>query len=162
MKNTNTRKLALGGMLTAMVLLLTSLIKVPVPATGGYVHLGDGVIFLAALLLGPYAGLIGAIGSALADLIGGYFIYTFPTFVIKGTMGFLSGKLLRKNSLARNLLVFVFAEIIMVAGYFLFEGFLYGWPIALVAVVPNMIQGLFGIIIGALVTPLTRLEKINL
>ena len=157
MGKVNTRKLALGGMLSAMVWLLTTLIKVPVPATGGYVHLGDGMIFLSALLLGPYAGFVGAIGSALADLLGGYFIYVLPTFLIKGLMGLVAGFFIRKERTFSNALVFVGAELLMVTGYFLFEGFLYGWATAFVAVGPNMIQGFFGVAIGVLLLPITRL-----
>ncbi|NLB91052.1 MAG: ECF transporter S component, partial [Clostridiales bacterium] len=71
MENQKIKKLTLGGALSALVLLFTYIFKIPVPATGGYVHLGDGIIFLAAALLGPYAAFIGGIGSALADLMGG-------------------------------------------------------------------------------------------
>lgn len=148
MNTPNIRRLALGGVLSALVLLLTFLIKLPIPATGGYVHLGDGAIFLAALLLGPYAALIGGVGSALADLLGGYFIYIAPTFLIKAAMGGIAGVLARKKAPVRNALVFALAECVMVAGYFLFEGLLYGWAAALAAVGPNALQGLAGITLG--------------
>ena len=159
MRSKKTQRLTLGAMLSAMVLLLTYIIKIPVSATGGYVHLGDGMIFLAAALLGPYAALIGGAGSALADLIGGYFPYVLPTFIIKGAMGALAGLLARKNKSLRNGLIFILAELMMVAGYFTVEGFLYGWPAALLAVGPNLLQGLFGVIIGLMMLPLTRLKK---
>lgn len=154
MKDQHVRKLALGGVLSALVLLLTYLVKVPVPATGGYVHLGDGVIFLAAALLGPYAALIGGVGSALADLLGGYFIYIAPTFLIKAAMGGLAGVLVRKKAPVRNALVFALAECIMVAGYFVFEGLLYGWPAAVAALGPNALQGLAGVILGSVLCAL--------
>ena len=124
MNDQKIRRLALGGVLSALVLLMTYLIKLPVPATGGYVHPGDGVIFLAAILLGPYAALIGAVGSALADLLGGYFVYILPTFLIKGAMGAVAGLMARRKTPLRNALVFTLCEGIMVLGYFLFEGFL--------------------------------------
>lgn len=160
MNNQQIRKLTLGGVLAALVLLLTYLIKVPVPATGGYVHLGDGVIFLAAALLGPYAALIGGVGSALADLLGGYFVYIGPTFVIKAAMGAIAGVCVREKAPLRNALVFVVAEVLMVAGYFVFEGFLFGWPAAWAAVGPNAIQGLAGVVVGSALCalPLRRLQ----
>lgn len=156
-----TQKLALGGMLSALVLLLTSIIKIPVPATGGYVHLGDGMIFLAALLLGPYAALIGGIGSALADLVGGYFVYVVPTFFIKAAMGGIAGALVRQQAPLRNMLVFILAELVMVAGYFFFESTLYGWTVALIAVGPNVLQGVFGVIVGMLLSSAVRLYAVT-
>lgn len=81
----------MSGLMAALVVLFTYFIKIPVPATGGYVHPGDGAIFYAALLCGPYAALIGGLGSMLADLLGGYFVYAAPTFVIKAAMGGIAG-----------------------------------------------------------------------
>lgn len=154
MTDRNTKRLALGGVLSALILLMTYLIKIPVPATGGYVHPGDGAIFLAAMLLGPYAALIGGVGSALSDLLGGYFIYIFPTFLIKAAMGGLAGLLARKGKFLRNGLVFLLAECVMVAGYFCFEGFCFGWAAAFSAVGPNVLQGVAGVLIGLLLAAL--------
>lgn len=161
MKDQSVKRLALGGLLAALVLLMTYLIKLPVPATGGYVHLGDGIIFLAALLLGPYAALIGGVGSALADLLGGYFVYILPTFVIKALMGLLAGRYARRGKPGRNALVFALAGCVMVVGYFLFEGVLYGWTAALAAVGPNLLQAAAGVVMGLLLAalPLERLER---
>lgn len=161
MQDQRIQKLTTGGILAALVLLLTYLIKIPVPATGGYVHPGDGAIFLASLLLGPYAALIGGVGSALADLLGGYFIYIAPTFLIKAAMGAIAGILVRKGAFLRNALVFALAECVMVAGYLLFEGVLYGWAAALAAVGPNILQGVAGVLIGSALCalPLERLSR---
>lgn len=148
MKDQKIRRLALGGMLTALVLLMTALIKIPVPATGGYVHPGDGMILFAGLLLGPYAGIVGGIGSALADLLGGYFIYIFPTFCIKAVMGVLAGLLSRDGKPLRNTLVFTAAACAMVLGYLITEGLMMGWTAALAAVVPNMLQGATAVVMA--------------
>lgn len=154
MRDPKVQKLTLGGILAALVLLLTYMIKIPVPATGGYVHPGDGAIFLAAILFGPYAALIGGIGSALADLLGGYFVYIAPTFVIKAAMGAIAGTLARKDAPVRNVLVFALAECVMVGGYFVFEGLLYGWVAAWAAVGPNALQGVTGVLVGMALTSL--------
>ncbi|MDR0929345.1 MAG: ECF transporter S component [Oscillospiraceae bacterium] len=156
MTNAKVRRLALSGMLSALVLLFTYLVKLPVPATGGYIHLGDGVIFLAAWLLGPSAALIAGVGSALADVLGGYFIYALPTFVIKAAMGALAGHLLRRGKPLRNALVFALAEGVMIAGYFLLEWALYGGAAALAAAGGNLLQGLSGIALGLLLTRFAR------
>lgn len=148
MRDRQIQRLALGGLMAALVLLLTAALKLPVPATGGYIHLGDGMIFLAAWLLGPYAAFSAAVGSALADLMGGYVIYVLPTFLIKGAMGYLAGKTLRSSGGTFRLLILILAELIMVAGYFLFEGFAMSWAAAIAAVPMNLVQGAGGVLFG--------------
>ena len=157
----NTKNLAICGLLAALVLLATFVIKLPVPITNGYVHLGDGFIFLAALLTGPVGALVAGVGSMLADLIGGYFPYILPTFVIKAAMGFIAGSfaVCDSKNLLRNLIVFLCAEAVMVLGYFLFEGVLYGFAAALGAVFPNIIQGVFGVVVGLALTPVAEQLK---
>ena len=75
MKKLNVQKLTLCGVMAALVLVMTYFPKIPVPVTGGYVHLGDGAIFLSVLLLGPLGIPAAAVGSMLSDLIGGYMVY---------------------------------------------------------------------------------------
>ena len=84
MKKLNVQKLTLCGVMAALVFVMTYFPKIPVPVTGGYVHLGDGAIFLSVLLLGPLGIPAAAVGSMLSDLIGGYMVYVLPTFLIKG------------------------------------------------------------------------------
>ena len=72
MKKLNVQKLTLCGVMAALVFVMTYFPKIPVPVTGGYVHLGDGAIFLSVLLLGPLGIPAAAVGSMLSDLIGGY------------------------------------------------------------------------------------------
>lgn len=148
MRDEKVVKIARGGLLAALVLLATYVIKLPVPITNGYVHLGDGVIFLAAMLMGNFAALIAGLGSALADLIGGYFHYIAPTFIIKAAMALLVALLYRTGKHGRNFLVFCGAEVLMVAGYFVFEGFFYNWAAAAGAILPNLVQGIAGIALG--------------
>jgi len=152
MRNDKVKKLALGGMLSAVILAMTISMHLPVPATGGYVHLGDGFIFLTAAVLGPYAALAAGIGSALADLLGGYFIYIPATFIIKAAMGLIAGKFAAQGSRLKRAIVFMFAELVMVLGYFAFEWALYGGAAALGAVLPNLLQGAFGVILGLILT----------
>ena len=59
----------------------------------------------------------------------------------------------------RNLIVFLCAEAVMVLGYFLFEGVLYGFAAALGAVFPNIIQGVFGVVVGLALTPVAEQLK---
>lgn len=155
------KRMALGGVMAALVFVMTYFPKVPVPITGGYIHLGDGMIFLASMLLGPVSIASAAIGSALSDLIGGYMTYVLPTFIIKGLMALVAWKLYKRGSCLRAVLAFSLAEAVMVAGYFIFEAFVSGVPAALGAIGPNLIQGVGGVVVGLLcMLVVPRLEKV--
>lgn len=85
-----TRDLVFIGVFAAMCALGTTL-KVPF-GVGAMIHLGSAVIYTIAILYGGvYAGLSGAIGSALFDLVMGFSPYTLWSFVIKGLAGFIAG-----------------------------------------------------------------------
>lgn len=148
MERKRLRKLVLGGLSAAVITIMTALVKLPVPASGGYVHPGDGAIFLAAALLGPYAAIPAALGSALADILGGYMIYALPTAAIKGMMGWLAGKLARGDAPVQSAWVFALCECVMAGGYFLFEWAAFGIGAAFGALGPNLLQGAAGVIFG--------------
>ena len=151
------KKLTLGGVLAALVFVLTYFPKVPVPVTGGYIHLGDGAIFLASMLLGPLSIAAAAIGSALSDLVGGYIPYVLP----KGLMALVAWKLYVPGKPLRQLVAFALAEAVMVLGYFLFECAMTGAAPAAAAILPNVIQGVAGIALGMICVPLIpRIEKV--
>ena len=62
------RQLVRIALLAALVAVATLVLRIPMPATEGYINVGDAVIVAGALLLGGRsAGLAGGIGSALAD-----------------------------------------------------------------------------------------------
>lgn len=141
MKKLNVQKLTLCGVMAALVFVMTYFPKIPVPVTGGYVHLGDGAIFLSVLLLGPLGIPAATVGSMLSDLIGGYMVYVLPTFLIKGVVALVAWKLCRKDQPLLALLSFLLAEAVMVLGYFLLEWALYGAAAAAAAIGPNVVQG---------------------
>lgn len=87
----NAGTLARISIFTALVFVATVIIRVPIPATGGYFNFGDGIIFAVALLYGPVVGgLSGGIGASIADAIG-YPIFAPGTFVIKFFEGMVAG-----------------------------------------------------------------------
>ena len=160
MQKLSAKKLTLCGVMAALVFVMTYFPKVPVPVTGGYVHLGDGAIFLAVLLLGPLGVPAAAIGSGLSDLIGGYMLYVIPTVVIKALVALIAWKLYRKGSWISAVVAFVLAEAVMVLGYFVFECFTAGVAAASAAILPNVIQGAAGVALGLVCTQLApRMEK---
>ena len=152
MKN-KTQKIVLSALLAALVCVATMLIKVPSPLKG-YVNLGDCVVLLSGWILSPvYAFLTAGVGSALADVFSGYIIYAPVTFRIKGLMALicsLAVRFIKKKSLPTQIISGIIAEIVMVGGYYIFEGFMYGFGASLVNILPNAIQGAFGIVLGVI------------
>jgi len=154
--------LSMGGMMGALIFVATYLIKLPVSLTQGYIHLGDGFILLGAALLGPLAIPAAAVGSMLADLLGGYTLYCLPTFLIKGAVAAVAVWAFRHwQSTAVRSLWMIVAELVMVAGYFLVEWLVlgYGLAAALSAVGPNLVQGLSGVVIAAVLLPVLKRVK---
>ena len=155
MKRQKLLHLLFASMFAALVFIATMIIKIPTP-TGGYVNIGDGMVMICGWVLGPVWGSLAAgIGSMLADLVG-YPIYAGATFVIKALMALAACgiaailKPVFKNfKFMAYFIAGLVAEIIMVAGYFVFEATVmsYGWG-AVVSVLPNVMQGVVGIAVG--------------
>lgn len=146
--NTRTRKTVFAALFAAICCVATMFIKIPTPL-GGYVNCGDAVVLLGAFLLGPVWGAAAAgIGSALADIVSGYVIYAPGTLVIKVVMALVAALLLRKvhiNRVLAAVICAVIAEVIMVAGYFVYEALPLGFGVAAAANIPfNAVQGVFG------------------
>lgn len=123
----NIRKLVLAALLAALTAVATMIIRIPTP-TQGYIHLGDGMVLICGILLGPGLGALAAgIGSMMADLIGGYMAWVPGTFAIKALTALLGGWLYHRmagkgmNTITRVVLCGIPAEIIMVLGYFVYE-----------------------------------------
>ena len=66
MTGKNIRKLVLAALLAALTAVATMIIRIPTP-TQGYIHLGDGMVLICGILLGPGLGALAAgIGSILS------------------------------------------------------------------------------------------------
>ena len=153
MKNTSTFKIVLTALFAALICVATMLIQIPIPATGGYVNLGDGIILICAYLINPlYAVIAAGLGSMLADLFAGYPVYAPATLVIKAVMALLAAVLyeaLGKKNWAFRVCA-VAAEAVMVVGYWLYDGFLMGSVMgAAVGIPSNLVQAAFGLIASA-------------
>ncbi len=82
------RNISLLALFCALVVVATIVVRLPIPATGGYFNLGDTIIFITSILLGPVSGMVvGGVGSALADVFGGFAQFAPWTLVIKGDRG---------------------------------------------------------------------------
>ena len=158
--NNNLKKLILAALFAALSCVATMSIRIPTPGTGGYIHPGDAIVILSGVILGPVWGfLAGGIGSALSDLIGGYFVYVPITFVIKGLVALAAGLLYQKIGKAQKsryiaVILGGVADIILVAGgYFVCEYFIYGAGAA-ASIPANIIQGVGGLVISCILYPI--------
>lgn len=115
------RLLTLSAIFAALVFIATAYLpRIPFP--GGYVHIGDAFIYLAAALLPtPYACAVGAIGAGLADALTGYMLYAPGTIVIKAAMALVFSCKKDRVLSVRNLTALVPAGMICVGGYFIYE-----------------------------------------
>lgn len=166
MSNNKTQKITTTALFMALTCISTMIIKLPTPGTGGYVHLGDTFVILSGILLGPvYGAIAGGIGSALADLLGGYFVYVPITLIVKALIalgvGIIYHKLTKNlhNVILKCVLCGVYATILVAAGYLFFESFMYG-SAALASVPANIGQGISGLIISTILLPV--LQKIQI
>lgn len=163
MKQLSTKKLVLSALFAALACVATMSVRIPTPGTGGYIHPGDAIVILCGIFLDPGAAFLAAgIGSCMADLLGGYFIYVPITFFIKGTIALL-GSILYRRAGSRGANQFILAamcgviDIILVAGgYLLCEIPLYGLGAALASVPSNFIQGVSGLIISSALYPILQ------
>ena len=142
----------------------TLVIRIPIPATGGYFNLGDTFVMIAALLYGPLVGgFVGLIGPAAADAVG-FPQFILATAVVKGleglVVGIIGGKA-RAGAYTKVVIALVLGIIILVAGYYIFEASIYPMlaksipffgvtdaKAALAEIVPNLLQGALSAVIA--------------
>ena len=162
---TNTQKIVIASMLAALCCVATMIIKIPSPLKG-YINLGDCVVLFSGWVLSPVYGFLAAgIGSGLADLFSGYVVYAPATFIIKGIMAIVAyfcfkGMHNKLGSTVSRIIGGILAEIVMILGYFVFEGFLYGFAPSVVNIPANGVQGIAGIIIGLILVKIFDKSKI--
>lgn len=153
---TSTRQLTLAALFMALTTVATMVIHIPVPATQGFVNVGDSFVLLSGLLFSHYYGaLIGGVGSALADLFLGYTIFAPVTLIVKAIEALLASYIDRGNTVSRVIAVIV-GVTWMVFGYFIFEVFMFDLPVAISAVIPNSIQGAVSAGLALLLYPIVR------
>lgn len=165
--NKKIKKIVIAALMAALICIATMIIKIPSPLKG-YLNLGDCLVLVAGWILSPtYAFLAAGIGSAFADVFSGFFTYAPATFAIKGLMAILAFygfKLLNNKvgNLASRIISGILAEIVMVLGYFVFEGFMYKFIPSLVNIPANAVQGAAGVIIGVVLIKFLEKSKLPL
>jgi energy-coupling factor transport system substrate-specific component len=123
----NARSIAILAILTAVTIVFTLAVRVPFAPTRGYFTLADVGVYFAAFAFGPVTGfIVGGLGTGLADILGGYAHFAIWSFLIHGLQGWVAGQLGYRKEWRGMALGWAAGALVMVAGYFLVELFLYG------------------------------------
>ncbi len=144
------RYTVLASLFAAMIYVMTAFVHIPTHQ--GYIHVGDGIIYLAASLLPtPYAIGASAIGAGLSDYLSGYAMWVLPTMIIKALIASLFSCSKTTVINKRNILAAVPAAVICVGGYYLSGALISilsgsaheaAWTAALADIPTNLIQSI--------------------
>lgn len=160
-----TKDMVQTALLTALVFVATAFINVrlPIVASGGLVHLGTVMLFIAAIVFGKEKGAIaGAVGMAIFDLSSGWALWAPFTFIIRGIMGYMigaitCGKNKDGNNIVTNIIAGILSGIWMIVGYYITEVILYGnWLSPMASIPGNVAQIVLALIIGI---PIAKILK---
>lgn len=150
--------LCITGLLAAMITLMTAFIlHIPYGANGGYIHIGDALIYISAVILPkPYAIAAAVIGGGLADLLTAPM--WFPaTVIIKPLLVLAFTSNSSKLFCHRNCIAPVIAAVISISGYYLAEGLLFGSFITpLASISGNVIQAIGSAVIFFVLAPVFK------
>ena len=136
-----TRRLCLAALLAALVFVLTYVPKIPIPV--GYVHLGDSVIYVGALVFARRdAALAASIGSCLADFLN--YVMVWVVWLLTHSRGGA-----RRVPLWQSTLAFLASSLWMAAAYGACGALLYGSVAVGIASLPGLIlEGLVNTLVA--------------
>lgn len=155
--NKNTRQLVLAAIFAAMIFAATFWVKIPMPATQGYVHIGDGIVFLSGIALGPvYAAAASGIGGLLSDVIGGYALWSPWTFVIKALAALCVYYAARGKTMPKLALGVAGAVLVNIAGYYVATLVMISPAVALVSIWENLMQEGVAVVLFAALYPIWK------
>ncbi|WP_057895775.1 ECF transporter S component [Liquorilactobacillus oeni] len=145
MKQDRLKQVTLLAILIAVNVVIARVFLIPLPMTHGNINLCDAGIFIAALLLGRYAGaVVGGFSGFFLDLISGFPQYMFFSLIIHGLEGYLAGMLSEKNGKYASWLGLTVGVVVMVGGYLISDSLMYTLQTGLIGVPLNFVQGLAG------------------
>ena len=140
--------------LTAMFIVLTyifTLIGVNVTVgLGGYLHLGNIPLFIAAIYFGRKIGAVSAgVGMALFDIMSPYAIWAPYTLVIGLATGFVVGLVTaKKKTVLWICLAALCGALVKVVGYYFAEVMIYGnWIAPFVSIPANTMQVIIALVV---------------
>jgi uncharacterized membrane protein len=156
--------ITLLAILTALTTVATLILVVPIPATGGIFNVGDIMVMISGLLLGPIGGFIaGGAGSMFADLVAAPGFAPI-TLVVKGlegmAVGYFSKRTINLSSVSKwDAVGVVVGSIMMLLGYFIAETALAGGnfgPALIELLTGNILQVAAGSIVTLAAGPRLR------
>lgn len=159
--HTKMNYLTLTALFAALICVTTAFIcHIPFGVNGGYVHIGDALIYLAASILPmPYAMIAGAIGGAMADLLTAP-MWAPATFIIKMLLALPFTNKKEKFINLQNILGLIIGFLISLVGYYVAEAIIFGtWAAIISSVIGTFVQSAGSAVVYLLLG--TALDKMN-
>lgn len=160
-----TKNIVITALFAALIFIAT-MVHIPTGFNGGYIHIGDTFIYLAAVLLPmPYAMLSGGIGAALCDGLSGAALWVLPTLIIKPLMVLCFKRNQEKIFSKINILSVIIAGLVGWFGYYIFGAIISGnflAPLAtfFVEMIQPIISGIIFLVVGYALDKINIKEKI--
>lgn len=170
------RDIAQISLMAAIVFVATKLTGIPVGlGYKGVVHVGDSMIFIAAILLKRKNAVIAsALGMGLFDLLSTAPVWTPFTLIIKGAMAYIAATMAYRNdyngeNIINNIFGFILGGIWMIGAYYfagvfldhVLMGFPWNqcWILQATHIAPDVAQVVVGIIIAVPVAKVLKSIK---
>ena len=160
-KTVSVERLVTIAVMAALTFVAAFILHIPY-INGNVLHMGDGFVFIGAIILGPVGGAISAaIGMSLFDVISGYAVWAPFTLVIKAVMAIIVGCLsnglrsqdVKTSDWVKATIGMIIAALFMCAGYYVAEGLIYSnWQSPILSVPGNIAQSGLGVVVAILVT----------
>lgn len=143
------RNLATIGLLSALAVVAIAVFRVPGPGGNVYFHLGEIVMITSAVFLGRRGGsFVGGVAGAVADILLGAALWAPFSLVIHGLKGWIIGALADGQGGKRDLIAMWVGVSVMIIGYTLVAGMLYGAAVMPVEFVGDLLQGGIGVVMA--------------
>ena len=160
-----TKNIVITALFAALIFIAT-MVHIPTGFNGGYIHIGDTFIYLAAVLLPmPYAMLSGGIGAALCDGLSGAALWVLPTLIIKPLMVLCFKRNQEKIFSKISILSVIIAGLVGWFGYYIFGAIISGnflAPLAtfFIEMIQPIISGIIFLVVGYALDKINIKEKI--
>lgn len=162
----STKTITYLAVIAAIIAALTMFPQIPAPATEGFIHLGDTMIYVAAALFNPFAAALAAgVGSMMADILSGYMHWAIPTLIIKSSMALIASVIMHRGFFLektfnspikdratvskigniRTIVGMTAAGLFMIAGYYVAASIMKGsWLVPIASIPLNFVQFIAG------------------
>lgn len=134
------KKVALGGVFSALIFVFTAYLYIPA-GNSGYMHIGDSFIYLCASILPKPLSIISAVvGASLADFLTGNAVWVLPTIFIKAILVLFFENNSERILTKRNIFASVISGVVGTVLYMICGGFIYGFEGAFLVTLVTLIQ----------------------